>query len=149
MADPDRISPPSLPSPPTGGALNGTYSVSSEAGGIGHASIVIDNKPSQDVSGRLGTGNASVTLEHSYGDLALALSTKAPSIFAGITTPFGSAGGLGSSVASGVGRSRPLGMEEGDACHSPTGGQAVAAIEWPAGFEWMAPSGPLLAPHLA
>lgn len=54
-------------------------------GGIGHVGIVIDNTPTHALHGSLGRGNASLLMQHGYGNLALALSTRAPSVFAGIS----------------------------------------------------------------
>ena len=106
-------------------------------------SIVIDNNPSVELSGRLGLGNASVTVHHSYGNLALALTTTAPSIFAGITTQLGSAGPL-----DGSGSRRVLGGREDDACLNPGDGESEVTMQWPAGFEWMDPTSPFLAHYL-
>jgi len=70
----------------TGGALDGHYEVVTAPGGIGHVGIVIDNQVTSTTAGHVGKeGNASVFLKHNYGDLSLAMSTKAPSVFDGIT----------------------------------------------------------------
>ena len=69
----------------SGGAISGAYDVVTAPGGFGHVGIVVDNAPTHDVHGILGAGNASVTIDHAYGNVALALSSKAPSAFAGIS----------------------------------------------------------------
>ena len=51
--------------------------------------IVVDNPPTRSPTGMLGKGNASVTITHMDGNVALALSTKAPSVFAGISNGHG------------------------------------------------------------
>ena len=56
--------------------------------------IVIDDAPTLQRAGRLGSGNASVLLEHSYGSLALSLSSKPPSAFAGVLAGSGGAAAL-------------------------------------------------------
>ena len=66
----------------SGGAINGSYRVRADEPGIGTVGIVIDDAPALAREGRLGTGNASVHVEHNYGNLALAMSSKAPSAFA-------------------------------------------------------------------
>ena len=119
----------------SGGALNGSYEVVTESGGIGHTGIVIDNEMSTASSGTIGTGNASVRLFHSYGDVALALSTKAPSVFEGIT---------GRTAVRARRRHR-----EGDPreCSEPStadDGQDGQDVELPAAFAWMHPSAPEL-----
>ena len=73
----------------SGGALEGSYDVSTSPGGIGHVGIVVDNTPTRSPTGMLGKGNASVTITHMDGNVALALSTKAPSVFAGISNGHG------------------------------------------------------------
>ena len=77
-----------------GGALDGVYEVVTAAGGIGHVGIVIDNEITRTASGHVGAeGNASVYLYHDYGDVSLAMSTKAPSVFSAITGSLTASGG--------------------------------------------------------
>ena len=85
----------------SGGAINGSYAVSQEQPAIGRVGIVIDDAPTAQRAGRLGSGNASVQVEHSYGSLALSLSSKAPSAFAGVLA------GSGGAAAALVGGGRP------------------------------------------
>ena len=74
----------------------------------------MDNTPTNQAAGTLGKpeGNASVAITHADGNVALALSTKAPSVFAGIS------GGLIHSSAS-----------EGEVSSAPTCAKAAAAEE--------------------
>ena len=65
-------------------ALCGSQVVTASPG-IGHVGIVVDNQPTRAPHGIVGDGNASVTIRHAYGNVALALSAKAPSVFAGIS----------------------------------------------------------------
>ena len=126
----------------SGGAISGTYDVATANGGIGHVGIVIDNTPTTATHGTLGSGNASVTIEHSYGNVALALSTKAPSVFAGISGgllhdsagPGGTAGGLTGGGASG--QEQPQCTGEGDV-GAP--GHAGRDAGLPQSIWWMGP----------
>ena len=95
----------------SGGAFSGRYTVDTAHDGIGHVGIVVDNTPTNEATGTLGKpeGNASVAITHADGNVALALSTKAPSVFAGIS------GGLIHSSAS-----------EGEPPSPPTCAKAVA-----------------------
>jgi len=88
----------------SGGAINGSYAVTQEQPATGQVGIVIDDAPSAQRAGRLGSGNASVLVEHSYGSLALSLSSKAPSAFAGVLA--GSGGGA-AALGGGGGRAAP------------------------------------------
>ena len=67
--------------------MHATPQVLTTPGGIGHVGIVVDNTPTTRRNGTLGAegGHASVTIRHAYGNVALALSTKAPNVFAGIS----------------------------------------------------------------
>ena len=67
--------------------------------------IVIDDAPTLQRAGRLGSGNASVLLEHSYGSLALSLSSKPPSAFAGVLA--GGSGGAAALFGRGIRGGRP------------------------------------------
>lgn len=109
----------------SGGAISGSYDVTTAPGGIGHVGIVIDNTPTRATQGTLGSGNATVTIDHAYGNLALALSTKAPSVFAGISSgllkqgPAG--GGPGGRAGSGA-------MLEDEQPHCAGGGDSGGAL---------------------
>ena len=67
--------------------------------------IVIDDAPTLQRAGRLGSGNASVLVEHSYGSLALSVSSKPPSAFAGVLA--GGSGGAAALFGRGIGGGRP------------------------------------------
>jgi len=110
----------------TGGALNGTYHVSTAEGGIGHVGIVIDDTPTNKRKGRLGKGGASVRIQNYYGNVALSLSTKAPSIFDAITGGLTSGHPSASLSATGNGR----GMCVGDGRRSE---------DLPAEWTWLDP----------
>ena len=112
----------------SGGSFYGEYEVIN-GHGIGHEGIVVDNTPTTARSGTVGDGNATLRVYHTDGNVALALSTKAPSVFAGIT------GGLGGSGGPKRWRSSGGGQE----CHEEEEAVRVGATEWmvKAG-EWMA-----------
>ena len=70
----------------SGGAFSGHYDVITAPDGIGHVGIVVDSTPTSERSGSINDGMSNVTISHDYGNVALALSTKAPSVFAGISS---------------------------------------------------------------
>jgi hypothetical protein len=64
-----------------GSALNGTYDVSAPVEAIGSVGIAIDSGPVDKLRGRVGSGNATLDVSHSYGHVALSMDTKPPSVF--------------------------------------------------------------------
>ena len=100
------------------GAINGSYAVTQEQPAIGRVGIVIDDAPTAQRAGRLGSGNASVLVEHGYGSLALSLSSKAPSAFAALL-----AGG-GAAAAVPIGSGRPAPRRHQVSLHRMLGGAA-------------------------
>ena len=90
----------------SGGAINGSYAVVKDEPGIGHAGVVVDDAPTAALTGRLGTGNASVVVVHNYGNLALSLSSKAPSAFADVLGGAAASGAASASAAAALAAAR-------------------------------------------
>ena len=127
------------------------------APGIGHVGIVIDDAPTAAATGAVGAGNASVRIQHAYGNVALALSTKAPSAFAsiagGLLPSHGPHAAAGAALAAGAGAAGAAqcdGAQHGAAAAGMDGDEMVAAdAALPAMLEWMRPLAAAVAPLAA